>query len=373
MRILVAPQEFKGSLTAREAAAAIARGLREALPDAGIDVLALADGGPGTVEVLVEATAGSYAEAPCHDPIGRAMLARWGVLGDGETAVIEMAAASGLAVLRPSERDPRVTSTYGTGEIVDAALDAGHRRIIVGAGGSATNDGGAGVAQALGAHLLDEGGRELPPGGEALASLARIDVSALDARLAEADITVATDVLNPLCGPDGASKLYGPQKGAAPEVAKELDAALAHYADVIEHDLGIDVRDVPGAGAAGGLGAGLIAFCHAEVRQGFEVVAEAVGLAERIARADVVITGEGRLDRQTAFGKTPEGVARAAREAGKRVIATVGSAEAGATGSFDAVYPLTDVAASFDDAIRRAGELLEGLASSVGRELAGDG
>jgi glycerate kinase len=198
-------------------------------------------------------------------------------------------------------------------------------------------------------------------------------VSSLDPRLATAGVTVATDVLNPLCGPDGASMLYGPQKGATPEVAMELDAALAHYADVIERDLGIDVRDVPGAGAAGGLGAGLIAFCHADVRPGFEVVAEAVRLSDRIVRADVVITGEGRLDKQTAFGKTPEGVARAARASGKGVVAIVGSAEAGATGSFDAVYPLTDVAASVDDAMRRAGELLEARALWIGRELADEG
>jgi glycerate kinase len=371
MRILVAPQEFKGSLTAKEAAAAIARGLRRALPAAPIDALPLADGGPGTVEALVDATGGSYREATCHDPLGRPIVARWGVLGDGATAAIEMAGASGLLLLSEAERDPRATSTFGTGELVRAALDAGHRRIIVGAGGSATNDGGAGLAQALGALLLDADGGDLPSGGAALASLARIDVSGLDARLADCDVTVATDVLNPLCGPDGASLLYGPQKGATAEVARALDAALAHYAAVIERDLGIDVRDVRGAGAAGGLGAGLIAFCHAQVRPGFEVVAEAVGLSQRIARADAVITGEGRLDRQTGFGKTPGGVARAARRAGKRVIAVVGSADPGAAAAFDAVYALTDVAASTADAIERADELLEGLAESAGHDLRG--
>ncbi len=376
MRILVAPQQFKGSLSAGEAAEAIADGLRRALPGVELDLLPLADGGPGTVEALVEASGGRFREFSVHDPLGRPVRARWGALGaQGEqntaTAVIEMAAASGLALLRPQERDPRKTSTFGTGELLRAALDAGQRRIIVGVGGSATNDGGAGLAQALGARLLDAEGSDLPPGGASLARLARIEAAGLDPRLGRAEVIVAADVTNPLCGPQGASLVYGPQKGASEEVAPELDAALARYAEIVRRDLGVDVADVPGAGAAGGLAAGLIAFCGAQVRPGFEVVAEAVGLADRVAGADVVATGEGRLDRQTAFGKTAAGVARAAREAGKPVVALVGSVEEGyeeeAAGLFDAVFALTDGGLSLDDAIARAADLLSAAAEAAGR------
>jgi glycerate kinase len=367
MRVLVAPQEFKGTLTAREAAAAIAAGLRRALPDAEIDVLPLADGGPGTVAVLVEAMGGRYIETDVHDPFGRPLRARWGAL-PGRTAAIEMAAASGLVLLRPDERDPRRASTHGTGELVRAALDAGSRRIIVGVGGSATNDGGAGMAQALGARLTGAGGRDLPPGGAALAQLERIDVSALDARLGETEVTVAADVTNPLCGPDGASLVYGAQKGASDAVARELDEALANYARVIERDLGIRVADVPGAGAAGGLAAGLIAFCGATVRPGFDVVAEAVDLRARIAGAGVVVTGEGRLDRQTAFGKTTAGVARLARVAGTPVVAIAGSVERGSE-AFDAVFALVD-GGTEQEAFERPAALLELAAEQAGAWIA---
>ncbi|MEX1255570.1 MAG: glycerate kinase, partial [Dehalococcoidia bacterium] len=328
MRIVVAPQEFKGTLTAREAAAAIASGLQRALPDADLDLLPMADGGPGTVEALVDATGGRYIESTVLDPLGRAVRARRGALdGEGRLGIIEMAAASGLTLLRPAERDPLRASTYGTGELLRESLRAGYQRIIVGVGGSATNDGGAGAAQALGAHLLDKHGRELPPGGGALTRLHRIDVSELDPALRETEITVATDVTNPLCGPEGASLVYGAQKGASEAVARELDAALAHYAGVIERDLGVDIADLPGGGAAGGLAAGLVAFCGAHIRPGFDVVAGTVGLAERIDQADLVVTGEGRLDRQTTFGKTTAGVARLARAAGKPVVALAGSVE----------------------------------------------
>ena len=376
MRILVAPQEFKGSLTARQAAEAIGRGLRRAVADADIDLLPLADGGPGTVEALIDATSGRFVETAVQDPLGRPVRARWGTLGartDGPSAVIEMAAASGLALLRPDERDPRRASTFGAGELLRATLDAGHRRIIVGAGGSATNDGGAGLAQALGARLLDSEERELPPGGAALARLARIDIAGLDPRLREAQVVVAADVTNPLCGPLGASLVYGPQKGASEEVARALDAALARYAEVVRRDLAIDVLEAPGAGAAGGLGAGLIAFCGARVRSGFEVVAEAVGLADRVRRAGLVVTGEGRLDRQSAFGKTTVGVAGLAREAGKPVVALVGSVQGDyaqeAARLFDAVFTLTPDPASPAEAISRAAGLLSAAAEAAGRWL----
>ncbi len=376
MRILVAPQEFKGSLSARQAAEAIGRGLRRALPDAEIDLLPLADGGPGTVDALVEATGGRFVSTEAHDPLGRLLRARWGVLGGREAsaAIIEMAAVSGLALLGREERDPERTSTFGTGELLRAALAAGHRRIIVGVGGSATNDGGAGLAQALGARLLDAGGVELPAGGAALVRLALIDVSALDPRLEDSEVVVAADVTNPLCGPEGASMLYGAQKGASEAVARELDAALAHYAEIVRRDLDIDVANVLGAGAAGGLGAGLIAFCGARVLPGFEVVAEAVGLVEHVRQADLVVTGEGRLDRQSAFGKTTVGVARYAREAGKPVVALAGSIEGGSTGEaarpFDAVFALAPDLASVEDAMARAADLLSRAAETAGTWVA---
>lgn len=372
MRVLIAPQEYKGSLSAEAAAQSIARGLRRALPHAEVELLPLADGGPGTVDALVRSTGGQVREAEVRDPIGRPVRARWGML-PGNTAIVEIAAASGLTLLGPAERDPRRTSTYGTGELLLATLDAGCRRIIVGVGGSATIDGGAGMAQALGARLLDTVGRELAAGGAALARLQRIDISGLDERLSAAHIIVAADVRNPLCGPAGASLVYGPQKGATQAVAEELDAALAHYAAVIERDLGVSVADIPGAGAAGGLAAGLIAFCGGELRPGFDVVAEAVGLADRVRRADLVVTGEGRLDRQTNFGKTAAGVAGLAREAGKRVVAIAGSVEPGreeeARRLFDAVFTLTTDEVSQEDAMARAGELLELAAERVGEEM----
>jgi glycerate kinase len=370
VRVLICPQEFKGTLTAAEAGAAIQAGLARALPQAQLDVLPLADGGPGTVDILVRATGGSFHEATAHDPLGRPLRARWGSLGDGRTAVIEIAAASGIVLLAAEERDPARTTTFGTGEVLRAALDAGYRRLIVGVGGSATNDGGAGMAQALGARLLDADGRDLPPGGAALARLARIDASGLDLRLREAEIIVASDVTNPLCGPDGASLVYGAQKGASASLARGLDAALAQYAAIIRRDLGVDVIDVPGAGAAGGLGAGLVAFCGAHIERGFDVIAEAVGLRERIASAAAVVTGEGRLDRQTAFGKTAVGVARLARDAGRLVVAVVGSVEGGAPlEAFDAVFAVVPELASEDAAMERPAELVTRPAEQAGRWL----
>jgi glycerate kinase len=370
VRILIAPQEFKSSLTARAAAEAIAGGLRDVLVDAELDLLPMADGGPGTLDVLVEATRGRIIDTEVRGPLGQPVRARWGALGDGRTAIVEMAEASGLVLVRTEERDPRRASTFGTGELLRAALDADYRRIIVGVGGSATNDGGAGLAQALGARLLDGAGNELPPGGGPLARLARIDVSGLDARLRGCEIAVAADVTNPLCGPDGASRVYGAQKGASEAVARELDDALAHFAQIVKRDLGIDKANVSGAGAAGGLAYGLLVFCSATLRPGFDVVAEAAGFSERLARADFVVTGEGRLDRQTAFGKTAAGVARAAREAGKPAVAIVGSIVGGpeseAARLFDAVFALTPDPASPEEASGRATELVARAAAVVG-------
>jgi glycerate kinase len=370
MRIVVAPQEFKGSLSAVQAAEAIAEGVGRVLPDAVLDLAPMADGGPGTVDAVVAAKGGRHMRAAAHDPLGRPLEALWGLI-DGDTAVTEMAAASGLVLLRPDERDPRIASTYGTGEVIRAALDAGCRRVIVGMGGSATNDGGAGVGQALGVRLLDEAGHDLPPGGAALARLGRIDVSGLDPRLRWTEVLAATDVFNPLCGPKGASQVYGPQKGATPEVAEELDAALRHYAAVMERELSVKVLDLEGAGAAGGLGAGLVAFLKAEIVPGAQLVAEAVGLREKLAVADLVVTGEGRLDVQTSFGKAPWEVARLARERRLPVIAFVGSLREGdrpALGdAFDAVLRIVEGPMAVEEAMARGAELLAAAAEKAAR------
>jgi len=324
MRIVIAPQEFKGSLAASEAAAAMAAGAREAAPDAELEVVPMSDGGPGTVEAVVAASGGRTIATTVRGPLGRPVAAEWGITGE-KTAVIEMAAAAGLLRLAAGERDPGAASTYGVGELVLAALDSGCRRLIVGQGGSATNDGGAGMAQALGVRFLDADGGELPPGGAALGGLARIDASGLDPRLAQCEVVAATDVMNPLCGLEGASLIYGPQKGASPEVARELDAALRRYGELVERDTGVPVLHVPGAGAAGGLGAGLLAFLGARIEPGVEVVAEVVRLRERVRGASLVLTGEGRLDGQTGYGKTVAGVARIAAAEGVPVIVVAGT------------------------------------------------
>lgn len=373
MRLLIAPQEFKGSLSTTEAARAMADGLRRALPEAELDLAPMADGGPGTVDALVTAGGGRRVITTVADPLGRPVDAAWGLLDEGRTAVIEMAAASGLVLLRPEERDARRTSTFGTGQLIAAALDAGCRRLIIGLGGSATNDGGAGMAQALGARLSDDQGRDLPPGGAALARLARIDVSGLDARLRECRVLGATDVTNPLCGPRGASTVYGPQKGASPADVEELDAALARYAAVIQRDLGKRVAEAPGAGAAGGIGAGLIAFLDAELRSGAELVAEVVDLENRIAAADLVITGEGRLDAQTAYGKTVATVARLARSQGRPVVALAGCVDdaRGACSALGLEAALSIMPGPLPEAdvMARAAELLSTAAETLGRLL----
>ena len=373
MRVVIAPQEFKGSLTAVQATQAIADGLRRALPDAELVLVPMADGGPGTVEAVVTAKGGRWLKTAVRGPLGSPVEATWGII-DGDTAVIEMATASGLVLVPEGQRDPRVASTYGTGQIIAAALAAGCHRVIVGMGGSATNDGGAGVAQALGARLLDDAGQDLPPGGAALARLARIDVSGLDRRLRQARLLAATDVFNPLCGPQGASAVYGPQKGATPELVRELDAALAHYAAIIERDLRVRVLEVAGAGAAGGLGAGLVAFLGAEIVPGAKLVAEAVGLEQRMSGADLVIAGEGRLDAQTGFGKAPWEVARLAREARAPVIAIAGAVREDCgpelLDAFDAVATILPPGVPPQEAMARAGELLDAVAEQVGRLLA---
>ncbi len=325
MRILIAPQSLKGSLTAAEAGSAIAQGVRVVYPKAEIEVVPVADGGEGTVQALVDASGGKIIQKMVTGPLGEPVQAFFGLMGDGSTAVIEMAACAGLPLVPPEKRDPRITTTYGVGELILAALDHGSRHFIIGIGGSATNDGGAGMAQAVGAALLSVQGTEITRGGAALATLTHISTSTMDPRLQECTLEVACDVTNPLCGPTGATAVYGPQKGATPEMVEELDKALAHYAQIIKQDLGMSVRDIPGAGAAGGLGAGLMAFLHAKLRPGAQIVFEAVDLEERIRQADLVITAEGQIDAQTAYGKSVGAVAEIAKRYGLPVLAFAGS------------------------------------------------
>jgi len=360
MRIVVAPQEYKGTLTAQEAAEAMAEGAKRAAPDATIEAAPLSDGGPGLVEAILTASRGRRERALVEDPLARTIVAHWALLEDG-VAVIESAAAAGLTLLREDERDPRTTTSYGVGQLMLAALDAGCGQMIVGLGGSATNDGGTGMAAALGVRFLDVVGGAIPPGGAALAQLDRIDASGLDPRMEHTAVMAATDVTNPLCGPEGASLVYGPQKGASPEVAGELDAALRRYADIIERDMGVSVLIRLGAGAAGGLGAGLIAFARASVKPGFDVVAKAIGLSERLRGADLLLTGEGRLDGQTGYGKTVAGVARMAAEYGVPVLVIPGRLAAGWQAILDyadGVEPVVGGAATEEEAAARPAEML---------------
>jgi glycerate kinase len=322
-RVVIAPQSFKGSADAVAVASAIARGVRRIWPRAECVELPLADGGEGTALALVRATGGEMRHTRVHDPLGREIDAQWGVLGDHVTAVLEMAAASGLPLLRDDERDPRVTSTRGTGELILTAAASGAQRIVIGIGGSATNDGGAGMARAFGYRFFDAESRELPEGGAALARLARIE-GQTDPRLIRPAIDVACDVRNPLLGPEGATAVYGPQKGATPEIQRELEVALTRYADVVEAFVGRDVRSVPGAGAAGGLGAGLIAFLDARLVSGALLVLDAVGFDKRLVGADLVVTGEGRIDGQSIYGKLTHAVTIAAKRRGVPVVAVAG-------------------------------------------------
>ena len=376
MRVVIAPDKFKGSLTALEAAEAMARGLSRVDPCAEIDRVPMADGGEGTVAALVAATGGSYRTVTVTGPLGELVAASFGLLGDGRTAVLEMASASGLWLVPPGLRDPLRATTRGTGQLLLAALEAGARRVIVGIGGSATNDGGAGLGQALGFRLLDTHGRDLEPGGGELDRLARIERTDLAAVLGSATIAVACDVTNPLCGPRGASAVYGPQKGATPEMVARLDRNLGHFADIVARDLDVAVRDIPGSGAAGGLGGGLVAFAGGRLEGGVNLVIEAVNLRERLHAADLCLTGEGALDGQSAFGKTAVGVARLAHSLRCPTLAVAGSigpgAEAVLEQGVDAYFSICPGPVHIDEAIEKASELLENAtAQAVRAFLAG--
>jgi glycerate kinase len=369
MKIVLAPDSYKGSLTAQEICHAMANGVKKVLPQADIVNVPMADGGEGTVRSLIDATGGRIVHKTVTGPIGEHVDSFFGIMGDGKTAVIEMAAASGLPLIPKNKQDPRITTTYGTGELMMAALDEHCTKILIGIGGSATNDGGAGMAQALGYRFLDSQGCELPPGGLALKNLTRIDKSKLDPRLTRVEIVTACDVTNPLTGPEGASAIYGPQKGATPAMVKELDQALQNYANVIKKDFGIDIANCPGAGAAGGLGAGLMVLAGAHLQRGIEIVIEAIGLKQKLKGADLVITGEGRIDGQTINGKTPIGVAQAAKTFNLPVLAVAGGLGPGAELVFqhgiDGIFSIIDRPMTLEEAIEGAANLVTNATERV--------
>ncbi|WP_313573249.1 glycerate 2-kinase [Pseudescherichia sp.] len=358
MKIVIAPDSYKESLSATEVAQAIEKGFREIFPDAHYVSVPVADGGEGTVEAMIAATQGAEHTASVTGPLGERVDARWGMSGDGNTAFIEMAAASGLALVPPELRNPLITTSRGTGELILHALEHGARNIIIGIGGSATNDGGAGMVQALGAKLCDANGTEIGHGGGSLMSLNTIDISGLDPRLASCTLRVACDVTNPLTGEQGASRIFGPQKGATDAQIVELDNNLSHYADVIKKSLRVDVKEVAGAGAAGGMGAALMAFLGAELRSGIEIVTQALNLEEHIHDCTLVVTGEGRIDSQSIHGKVPVGVAKVAKKYHKPVIGIAGSLthDVGVVHQYgiDAVFSVLTSIGTLEEAFRGA-------------------
>lgn len=373
MKIVIAPDSFKENLTSLEVANELEAGLRRVWPDADYIKVPMADGGEGTVQSLVDATSGRIIKCAVTGPLGQKVLASYGLLGDGETAVIEMAEASGLPLVPKPERDPLRATTFGTGELVADAVHRGVTNIIIGLGGSATNDGGAGFAQALGVRFLDKDGAPItdPLGGGQLDQVHSVDTTNINPGLANVSISVACDVTNPYVGPKGASAVYGPQKGATPEMVARLDANLAHLAAVIKRDLGIDFSDEPGAGAGGGLGGGLLAFTQAVMKRGVELVIDAVQLDRHMQGASLALTGEGRVDFQTAFGKTPSGVATVARRHGVPVIAIGGGLADDASGVFqhgiDAIEASTPNAMPLEVAMQKSRQYLQNAAERVAR------
>ncbi|GGB42448.1 glycerate kinase [Fictibacillus barbaricus] len=375
MKIVIAPDSFKESMTAAQVCAAVETGFRKVLDDAEYLHVPVGDGGEGTVQSVVDATSGVIVEVSVTGPLGNKVGAFYGITGDGKTAVIEMAAASGLHLVPREMRNPLVTTTYGTGELILDALDKGVERIVLGLGGSATNDGGAGMASALGVKFLDINGEELRPGGEALGELLTIDVSQMDPRLKSVKVDVACDVTNPLTGPLGASAVFGTQKGATPEMVGILDDCLKRYAEAIERNLEIEVDTVPGAGAAGGLGAGVVAFLDGKLQSGIDLVLDVIGFEEAIRDADFVITGEGRIDSQTIHGKAPVGVAKRAKSAAADVpvVAIAGSIgpdyEAVFEHGIDAVFSVVNGVVTLEEALANGAVNIEKTAENIARLL----
>ncbi|ANU81779.1 glycerate kinase [Aggregatibacter actinomycetemcomitans] len=374
MKIIIAPDSFKESLTALEAASAIEAGFKRIFPNAEYIKLPMADGGEGTVQSLVDATGGKLVECDVVAPLGNTVQSFFGLSGDGKTAIIEMAAASGLHLVAPEQRNPLYTTSYGTGELIKRALALGVQQIILGIGGSATNDGGVGMLQALGIRFLNFQQQEIGYGGAQLAQLAQIDMNALDPRLAQVHIEVACDVNNPLCGERGASAIFGPQKGATPEMVAQLDVALAHFAEIAQRDCGKNIKDQPGAGAAGGMGGGLLLLPNVELKAGVQIVLENLQLADKVRDADLVITGEGRMDAQSILGKTPIGVARTAKQFNKPVIAIVGCLredyEVVYEHGIDVVFPIIRQLAPLSEILQQGRENLVSAAQNIARLFA---
>lgn len=363
MKIVIAPDSYKESLSALGVAEAIERGLKKRIPNAEIVKVPMADGGEGTVQSLVDATDGSIVELDVIGPLGRVVKGFFGLTGDNKTAVIEVAAAAGLHLIPLQERNPLTTTSYGVGELIKAALERDVEHIILGLGGSGTNDAGAGMLSALGAKLVDHSGNDVTYGGAALKALKDIDLTNIDKRLSDVDIVVACDVNNPLCGPKGTSHVFGPQKGATPDMVLELDCALSHFARLMEAQVNRSIKELPGAGAAGGIGAALVGVLNAKLRSGIDIVIEAAALKEHMAGADLVITGEGRIDSQSVHGKTPVGVAKLAKELGLPVIAIAGSVSQDVDVVYehgiDAVFSVVSGACTLEEAYRDASANVE--------------
>ncbi|MEH6906700.1 MULTISPECIES: glycerate kinase [Neobacillus] len=373
MKFVLAPDSFKESMTAKKAALAMEKGIKAVFPHSECVIVPMADGGEGTVDSLVSMTNGEIIKTEVIGPLGEKVIAEYGLLGEGQTAVIEMASASGLELIKPKERNPLLTTTYGTGQLIKHALDKGVRRFLIGIGGSATNDGGAGMLQALGVSFKDQDGNELPFGGGTLHRLHSIDMSGLDERIKTVQMDVACDVTNPLIGDNGASAIFGPQKGATPEMVRILDQNLAHFADVIKKLLGEDIAHLDGAGAAGGLGAGLLAFLNAQLKKGIDLVIEYTGLEEQVKGADYVFTGEGSIDGQTLFGKTPYGVAAIAEKYSVPVIAFAGRIGNGVESLYDngftAIIGILKGVTTLEEALECGEENLAFAAENVCRVL----
>lgn len=373
MKILIACDSFKDCLSSQQVAKHISSGLLQVSGDFDIKTVAIADGGEGTVEAIVEASGGSYISAQVHDPLKRIIVAKYGLSGNSKTAVIEMSAASGIELLKKKERNPWITTSYGTGELIKDALDRGLRRLIIGIGGSATNDGGIGMASALGIGFLDCNDEPIEPTGGSLQDLVKIDLSGIDSRIAGTEIIIASDVENPLTGALGASFVYGAQKGANSEMIRKLDNNLQHLSKIIYIQLGIDVQNIPGSGAAGGMGAGLMAFLKAKMQNGFGIVKSETRLEQFCSWADVVITGEGKIDNQTRFGKAPQGVANTAKQFNKKVFAVAGTLGNGYqelyTHGFDLILSIIDKPVSLETALKEAPQLLQNAGYTIGKIL----
>lgn len=371
MKIVIAPDSFKESLTALEVAQAIQQGFARVFPEAEYQLVPMADGGEGSVQSLIDATHGSLQKISVIAPLANSVEAFFGLSGDKKTAFIEMAAASGLHLVPIEQRNPLVTTSYGTGQLIKAALDLGVEKIILGIGGSATNDGGVGMLQALGARFLNTEQQEISFGGEALSQIQQIDLSSLDSRLKQVEFEVACDVDNPLCGERGASAIFGPQKGATTEMVKTLDHALLHFAETVKSQLGIEIAEQAGAGAAGGMGGGLLLLPNVMLRSGVQIILEATELAEKLVDADLVVTGEGRMDAQSIAGKTPIGVAKTAKQFGKPVIAIVGSLKEDYPVVYqhgiDAVFPIIRQVSNLETVLKSGKENLISTAENVAR------